>query len=130
MKTGEKIPPRRILLIEDNEDAAESLQMLLELAGHEVLVARCGVTGVEAAQSWKPEVVLSDLGLPGAMDGYAVARALRSAGGTATSYLVALSGYGQESDKQRAREAGFDAHLTKPVEFTVLSKLLAGGAAS
>jgi CheY-like chemotaxis protein len=116
---------RRVLVVEDNEDAAEALRMFLELVEHEVQVADSGPSALEVAQSWRPEVVLSDIGLPGDMDGYALARALRAAQGGNRMFLVALSGYGREQDKERAREAGFDAHLTKPVDIHALEALLA-----
>lgn len=116
---------RRCLLIEDHVDAAESLAMLLELIGHEVEVAFDGVSGLEKARASHPEVVLCDIGLPG-MDGYAVARALRAAPETSTAFLIALTGYGQEDDRRRALEAGFDAHLLKPVDLDALRRLLAG----
>ena len=115
--------PRRCLLIEDHVDAAESLAMLLELIGHEVEVAFDGATGLEKARSLRPEVVLCDIGLPG-MDGYAVARALRAAPETSTAFLIALTGYGQDDDRRRALEAGFDAHLTKPADLEDLRRLL------
>jgi CheY-like chemotaxis protein len=113
----------RILIIEDNIDAAESLRDLLELTGHEVEVAYSGPTGVETARRMRPEVVLCDLGLPG-MDGYAVAGALRRHPATASSRLIAVSGYGQEDNVRRSAEAGFDAHLTKPVELESLQHVL------
>ncbi len=119
---------RRILLIEDNVDAAEILGMWLEMDGHEVKIAHDGAQGVALAlaEDWVPEIVLSDIGLPGDLDGYAVARTLRSAKQpVSTSYLIALSGYGQERDKQLARDAGFDRHLTKPVDPEVLQRVLA-----
>jgi CheY-like chemotaxis protein len=115
---------RRVLVIEDNVDAAEALGMFLEVIGHAVRIAHSGRDGVAIAREWRPEIVLSDIGLPGEMDGYQVARALREVSGTA-AYLVALSGYGQEQDKQRAKAAGFDAHMTKPVDAAALEKLLA-----
>jgi two-component system CheB/CheR fusion protein len=105
--------PRRILLIEDNLDAAESLRLALELGGHEVAVAHDGPQGIERARQIAPEVVLCDIGLPD-MDGYAVARALRGEPGLRNTFLVALTGYALPEDQQRAQEAGFDAHLTKP----------------
>ncbi len=114
----------RVLLIEDNVDAAEALRMLLALHGHEVTVAADGVAGLEAARSLRPDAVLCDIGLPGAMDGYAVARTLRAE--SMTALLVALSGYGQEEDRRRSREAGFDLHLVKPVPWSELAKVLAG----
>ena len=106
---------RRVLVIEDNADVAESLRVLLVLAGHEVEVAASGSAGVEAAGRFRPAVVLCDLGLPG-MDGYAVARALRADPATAGVRLVSVSGYGQEEDRRKAREAGFDETLVKPVD--------------
>jgi CheY-like chemotaxis protein len=115
---------RRVLVIEDNVDAAEALGMFLEVIGHAVRIAHSGRDGVALAREWQPEIVLSDIGLPGEMDGYQVARALRAVSGT-PAYLVALSGYGQQQDKERAKAAGFDAHMTKPVDATALEKLLA-----
>ncbi|HZE90729.1 MAG TPA: response regulator [Rhizobacter sp.] len=113
--------PRRCLLIEDHVDAAESLAMLLQLIGHEVEVAFDGAGGLAKARSLRPEVVLCDIGLPG-MDGYAVARALRAAPETSSAFLIALTGYGQEDDRRRALEAGFDAHLTKPASIQQIHK--------
>ena len=116
--------PRRCLLIEDHVDAAESLAMLLQLIGHEVEVAFDGADGLAKARNQHPEVVLCDIGLPG-MDGYAVARALRAAPETSSAFLIALTGYGQDDDRRRALEAGFDAHLTKPANLEELRRLLA-----
>ena len=115
-------PSRRVVLIEDNVDAAESLQLLLEIWGHQVAMVHDGPAGLEAVRSFEPDVVLCDIGLPGGMDGYEVVRRLRSSGITAR--LVALTGYGQEEDQRRALDAGFDLHLTKPVEPAALQKLL------
>jgi signal transduction histidine kinase/ActR/RegA family two-component response regulator len=115
--------PIRILIVEDNRDTAETLRDLLELSGCTVAVAYSGAEGVEAARQLRPEVVLCDLGLPG-MDGYQVAAALRQDPDLAGARLIAISGYGQEEDQLRAREAGFDLHLTKPVEFAELRRLL------
>ncbi|NUQ77968.1 MAG: response regulator [Polyangiaceae bacterium] len=116
--------PKRILLIEDNLDAAESLSDLLHLMGHEVHVEHIGAAGVDAAKEHLPELVLCDIGLPGAMDGFAVARALRAIPALHAMRLVALTGYGAQEDRRRALEAGFDVHLTKPVELTALEELL------
>jgi CheY-like chemotaxis protein len=113
----------RILIIEDNVDAAETLRDLLQLLGHQAAVTHTGPAGVEMARRLRPDVVLCDLGLPG-MDGYAVAAALRRDRAAASSRLIAVSGYGQEEDIRRCVEAGFDAHLTKPVEFGTLQRLL------
>jgi CheY-like chemotaxis protein len=114
-----------VLVIEDLADAAESLRMLLRLSGHEVEVAHTGEAGVAAARQGRPDVVLCDIGLPGDLDGYGVARALRADPEQAGVTLLALSGYGQEEDQRRAREAGFDRHLTKPVDPQALVQLLA-----
>ena len=108
-------PAHRILIVEDNKDAADSLADLLQIFGYEVRVAYNGRDGVEAAHLFRPEVVLCDIGLPGA-DGYEVARQLRSEAGTAAARLIAITGYGAEGDREKAREAGFDQHLTKPVD--------------
>lgn len=115
---------KRVLVIEDNVDAAEALGMFLEVIGHAVRIAHSGRDGITLAHEWRPEIVLSDIGLPGEMDGYQVARALRAVAGT-SAYLVALSGYGQQQDKERAMAAGFDAHMTKPVDACALERLLA-----
>jgi signal transduction histidine kinase len=115
--------PIRILVVEDNRDAAETLRDLLELSGCSVEVAYSGQTGVAAARRFQPEVVLCDLGLPG-MDGYQVAAALRQDPILTNTRLIAISGYGQEEDQRRSREAGFDLHLTKPVDPTELWRLL------
>jgi signal transduction histidine kinase/ActR/RegA family two-component response regulator len=116
---------RRILIVEDNQDAAESLKSVLELEGHEVHLAFTGPAGVAAARQLQPEVVLCDLGLPG-MDGFAVAAALRQEPATAATRLIAVTGYGQEEDRHHCQEAGFDEHLVKPVDFEQLERLLGG----
>jgi signal transduction histidine kinase/DNA-binding response OmpR family regulator len=116
----------RILIIEDNADAAESLAILFNLKGHEVTTARTGAAGLDVARANCPDFVLCDIGLPGGMDGYAVARALRRESALASAYLVATTGYGRAEDQRCAREAGFDAHLTKPVDFETLESVLAG----
>jgi two-component system, chemotaxis family, CheB/CheR fusion protein len=104
---------RLVLVVEDNADAAETLRLVIDLAGYEVAVAHDGRSGLEAARAFRPEVILCDIGLP-EMDGYAVARALRADPSFAATALVALTGYGLASDHRRAIEAGFDLHLTKP----------------
>ncbi|MES2788204.1 MAG: response regulator [Planctomycetota bacterium] len=114
----------RILLIEDNRDAAKSLQLLLSLQGHEVQIAFDGQSGLEIARSWHPDVVISDLGLPGEKDGYGVAEALRADPSLSEVYLIALSGYGQDDDRRRAEKAGFDQHLVKPVDPLALEAAL------
>jgi two-component system CheB/CheR fusion protein len=117
--------PHRILIVEDNVDAAESLRLFLDLTGHEVTVAHDGAEGVARARDTQPEVVLCDIGLPGEMDGYAVARALRSDPELSVTRLIALTGYGQAEDRRLASEAGFDLHLTKPTDPDALLRVLA-----
>ena len=117
---------RRCLVIEDNVDAAESMALLLSLDGHESEVAFDAAEGIEKARRFHPEVVLCDIGLPGPMDGYGLARAFRADPELRKAYLIALTGYGQEEDRRRALEAGFDTHLTKPADLDVLRRLLAG----
>jgi signal transduction histidine kinase/CheY-like chemotaxis protein len=116
--------PLRILVVEDNRDTAESLRMLLELFGHEVTVAHSGPAGVQAARQSTPDVVLCDIGLPG-MDGYGVVGELRRNPSTARTRVIALTGYGSAQDRLRSQEAGFDAHLVKPVQPQVLQDLFA-----
>ncbi len=116
--------PLRVLVIEDNEDTAESMQWLLELGGHEVAVAHNGPAGLDLARVFRPDVVLCDIGLPGSMDGYAVARALRADPKLLGVRAIALSGYGQAEDQRKARQAGFDHHLTKPVSLEDLQRFL------
>jgi signal transduction histidine kinase len=114
---------RRVLVVDDNEDAAESLSELLALCGHDARTAATGPEALAAVPAFRPDLVFLDIGLPG-MDGYEVARALRAAPGD-TPVLVALTGWGAESDRQRSAEAGFDRHLTKPVGREQLDELLA-----
>jgi PAS domain S-box-containing protein len=114
----------RILVIEDNRDAADSLRLLLHIMGHEAKVAYAGPEGVAAAKEWPPEVVLCDIGLPG-IDGYEVARQLRRLPGMAKTLLVAITGYGQEPDVKRSKEAGIDHHFLKPIDPAQLKQVLA-----
>jgi CheY-like chemotaxis protein len=109
----------RILVADDNYDAAESLATLLELRGHQVRMAHDGVEALAIAKTFKPHVVLLDLGMP-KMDGYETARQIRRQPGGKRVRLVALTGWGQHQDRQRTTEAGFDAHLVKPVTDTDL----------
>jgi two-component system CheB/CheR fusion protein len=115
---------RRVLVVDDNVDMADSLALLLSLRGYEVDTAYDGQAALKKAASFHPEVVLLDIGLPG-LDGYEVATRLRRRRRTAKSLLVALTGYGGEDDQLRARQAGFDHHLTKPVNPAVIYRLLA-----
>jgi CheY-like chemotaxis protein len=116
-------PGRRVLIVEDNADAAYSLQLLLELSGHAVTVAGTGPEGLALAREVRPEVVLCDIGLPG-LSGYDVARALRADPATAGARLIALSGYSHPDDRRRSGEAGFDAHLVKPVGADALRRVI------
>jgi PAS domain S-box-containing protein len=113
----------RILVVDDNVDTARSLAKLLELLGHEVRVAYNGPEGIEAARRLEPEFILLDIGLPG-MDGYEVARRLKQEPGCRATVIIAVSGYGQDEDRRRSREAGFDHHLVKPVDFDQLVSLM------
>lgn len=121
--TGAEDAHRRILVVEDNPDAAATMRDFLELSGHEVELASSGTDGVKAARDFHPEIVLCDLGLPG-MDGFQVAAALRRDPDTASARLIAVTGYGREEDRRRSREAGFDLHLTKPVDPAQLRRVL------
>ncbi len=114
---------RRILVVEDNADAALTLRDFLELSGHEVQLAASGADGVQAARDFHPEIVLCDIGLPG-MDGFEVAAALRSDPTTSAARLIAVTGYGGDEDRRRSKEAGFDLHLTKPVDPAQLRSVL------
>jgi CheY-like chemotaxis protein len=118
----EKPEKPRILIVDDNRDLARSLARLLRLLGHEVEVVFDGRTGIEAARTYRPTVVLLDIGLPN-LDGYQVARALRQEG-FADMIIIAVSGYGQDEDRNRSREAGIDHHVTKPVDVKTITELI------
>jgi CheY-like chemotaxis protein len=120
---GARLPPRRILVVDDNRDAAESLGMVLQFLGADVRIARDGSEALQAYEAYEPSVIFLDIGMPG-MDGYEVARRIRQRNG-ARPAIVALSGWGQEQDRRRAREAGFDHHLVKPAELGALQALFA-----
>jgi CheY-like chemotaxis protein len=122
--TTSPIRRTRVLIVEDERDAADSLRMLLELSGYEVDVAYTGPEGVQKAMRWLPHVVLCDIGLPG-LDGYGVAEQLRRNPPTSESHLIAITAWGEEKDKQRGREAGFEHHLVKPADPQRLLQLLA-----
>lgn len=121
-------PPamRRILVVDDNEDAASTLAMLLTLTGNAVETAHDGISAVTMAESYRPDVILLDIGMP-KQDGYAACRAIRKEPWGKELFLIALTGWGQESDRRKSREAGFDQHLVKPVDHLVLAKILAAG---
>lgn len=126
---AEHAPSRRVLVIEDDPDGRHTVRLLLQIWGHRVETAADGRQGLQKALATRPEVALIDIGLPGDVDGYEVARRLRAALGRSI-LLVATTGYGQPHERERALEAGFDAHLVKPLEPEELSRLLAEGAAA
>lgn len=115
--------PRRILIVDDNADAADSVAMLLQLDGHETRAAYSAATALELALSFAPEVVVLDIGLPD-MDGYEVARRIKAM--PLQPRVIALSGYGRNDDREQSASAGFDAHLVKPVDMPLLSAVIAG----
>jgi CheY-like chemotaxis protein/two-component sensor histidine kinase len=117
-------PKHRILVVDDNRDAADSLGMMLRMMGHDVRTAYDGLEAVQAAAAFRPDLVLLDIGLP-RMNGYEAARHLREQPWARSMALIALTGWGQEEDRRRALDAGCDHHLTKPVDPAALEKLLA-----
>ena len=120
--------PRRVLVVEDNVDASESLHRLLALWGHKVEAVADGLSAVERAREFHPDIVLCDLELPGSMDGCAVATAIRADPSVPRPLLVALTGFGQPDDRERSLAAGFDRHVTKPPDLDLLQRLLDGTA--
>ncbi len=120
---------RRILVVDDYPRVAESLMKMLALAGHDVRIALDGPTAVEEASSFRPEFIVLDIGLPG-MDGYEVARQIRNDPASRQATLIAVTGYGKKEDQLRAYQAGFDHHLTKPVDCAVLLQLIGAKGAS
>ena len=114
---------QRVLVVDDNVDGAEGLAMLLEMTGHVTRLTYDGQAAVQAAIDYRPDVVLLDIGLPG-LDGYKVAQRIRQQAGLENVVLVALTGYGQDSDRQRSHDAGFDHHLVKPADFSEIEKIL------
>lgn len=121
--------PLRILLVDDNPDAVESLALLLARAGHETRTAPDGCAGLELAEAFRPEVILLDIGLP-RMSGYDVCRAIRATSWGKDIVVIALTGWGHEDERLRTAEAGFSAHLVKPVDYAALTSLLDGAADS
>jgi two-component system CheB/CheR fusion protein len=115
-------PPRRVLVADDNQDGAESLAMLLNLAGHEVFLAHCGEDAIQMAERERPDVAVIDIGMPD-ISGYEVAKRIRQAPWGEQIKLIALTGWGQENDKRMAQAAGFDHHCTKPVDPDRLASL-------
>jgi CheY-like chemotaxis protein len=117
--------PLLVLIADDNRDSADSLGMLLELSGHEVVLAHDGLAALAIAAERKPDAALLDIGMPG-MDGFQVAAGIRREPWGADMMLIAITGWGQQDAKRLARSAGFDHHLTKPMDTAVLESLLAG----
>jgi len=117
-------PTARVLVVDDNVDAAESTGMILRFSGHDVQVAYSGQSALEMAVEYQPSVILLDIGLP-EMDGYEIARRLRQRPQLSKVWLIALTGYGQDSDRQRSQEAGFDYHMVKPIDSEKLEELIA-----
>ena len=120
---SESSPLRRILIVDDDTDAAEALGELLRDCGHEVATAHDGPQALDRARLQRPDVVLLDIGMP-EMDGYEVAKRIREELGLDDALLVALTGYGEDRHRRLAREAGFDHHVTKPVDASKLEELL------
>ena len=115
----------RILVVDDNYDSALSLAMMLSIMGHETRTAHDGESAVETAEAFLPEVVLLDIGLP-KLNGYEVAQRIRERPWGASMFLIAVTGWGQDEDRQRSSEVGLNVHMVKPVEPSELEKLLAG----
>jgi signal transduction histidine kinase/ActR/RegA family two-component response regulator len=122
--SGTELPARRILVVDDNVDGADMLSTVLGYDGHRVATVHNGLEVVDKARAFRPDIILLDLGLPG-MSGYEIARALRSSADLRDVTLVALTGYGQEEDRQQTQAHGFDYHLVKPVDFAALNAIIA-----
>jgi CheY-like chemotaxis protein len=123
LPVGETTSSFRVLVVDDNVDAAESLGSLLEIEGHEIRIAHDGDTALRVAAEFQPRVVFLDIGMPG-KDGYQVAREMRAGEATRDAILVALTGWGAQEDRARSRSAGFDHHLTKPASLAAVEALL------
>lgn len=120
---GSDLQPRRILIVDDNRDSADSLAMLMEITGNKTYMAHDGIEAVEVAEKYRPEVVLLDIGLP-KLDGYEVCRRMREQPWGKNIVVIALTGWGQEDDRRKSEEAGFNGHLVKPVDYDKLLDLL------
>lgn len=115
---------RRILVIEDNADSAEVLQTFLEIHGHRITVKNNAADGLKAARDLKPEVIICDISLSGDLDGYDVAEEIRRRNELKATFLIALSGFGRQEDKEKSKSVGFNEHLTKPTDFDALLELI------
>lgn len=122
--SSRSLPGRRVLVVDDNTDGADLLAMMLELSGHQTRIAYSGLEALETAADFRPEVIFLDIGLPG-LNGYEVARRFRATPALSPMLLVALTGWGSEEDRRRSKEAGFDIHLTKPVEPAAIDDVMA-----
>ena len=122
-RVSRRLAPQRVLIVDDNRDGADSLHTLLCLLGAEVQVARDGPQALAAVTTYRPAVVLLDIGMPG-MNGYEVAQRIRADATITQPTIVALTGWGQPEDRRRAREAGFDHHLIKPADLVALQRIL------
>ena len=120
---GTPVKTRSVLIVEDNDDAREMLRHLLEMDGHRVRTAADGPAALDAVRAAPPDVALIDIGLPG-MDGYELARRIRAERGPRPPRLIAVTGYGLAEDRQRTRDAGFDVHLVKPINYAELGEAL------
>jgi CheY-like chemotaxis protein len=125
-RTAAPVPVRDVLIVEDNDDARETLKRMLEIEGHRVRAAADGVAALAAVRAAPPEIALIDIGLP-LMDGYELARHIRAEALDKHPFLVAVTGYGLPEDRKRTREAGFDLHLVKPVDPAALARVLGRG---
>lgn len=123
-KTNKEASPLKVLIVDDNVDSAQTSLWMLDLMGHRGMVAHEGIRALEMAREQTPDVVLLDIGMPG-MDGYEVCRQLRQMPEMKNKTVIAQTGWGQESDRQKAFAAGFDHHITKPVSLDLLTQLLA-----
>ncbi len=115
---------RKILIIEDNADSAEPLKLLLEFENHIVRLASDGASGIRETAEFMPEVVICDIGLPGDLSGYEVAKEIKENALLKDTFLIALSGFGTKADKEKSKSSGFDTHLVKPPDFDVLLNLV------
>jgi CheY-like chemotaxis protein len=118
------VPKRRILVVDDNHAAADSLAMFLQMKGHDARAAHDGSTAVAVAEEYQPDVVLMDIGMP-EMDGYEATRRLRAEPWGGNLFIVALTGWGTAEDRRRTQKGGFDSHMVKPVRMEALTELLA-----
>ena len=123
MSNANTTPGRRILIVDDNVDSAQSLAMLLDMSGHETHTAHDGVEALARAERLQPEIVLLDIGLPG-RNGYEVCRAIREQPWGRSMVVIALTGWGHDDDRRKAEQAGFDSHVVKPVDFDALLRTL------